>query len=255
MNEVILDTNIYYYLGDGSIKTEDLSGRKIIGTAVSITELGTTKNLLDKPELVRKAIQSMMTYKEVIPDSPLVHLAKLADSSYDFDSKSALGSMLEGTKMIANGYNVLPDKQKDFEVWLESSRKSVQVATAFIKNALIDIRKNIRDKKAHRREDVTKFNREFIAGIVSSATEGKVNLSGFDWSKVELFDKVLSWYFQQLELGAIGIEDNDWNDLFLLLYVQPGMQYLTYENRWIRLIKQAGMKKYLDHLCVDRVPD
>lgn len=255
MIEVILDTNIFYYLGDGSIKSTELSERKIIGTAVSITELATTKNLIDKPDLVRSAIQSMMTYEDVIEDSPLIHLAKLAVPEYKYDSKKALESILEGTKMIANGSSVLPEKKDEFIVWLENARQSAQAATKFTKETLVEIRNRIKDKKAHRKEDVTEGNRQFISALINRATEGKVDLSRFDWRIVELFDKVLSWYFQQLELGAIEIQENDWNDLFLLVYVQPGMKYLTYESRWIRLIKQAGMREYLDPLCVDRVPD
>ncbi len=42
------------------------------------------------------------------------------------------------------------------------------------------------------------------------------------------------------------IDENDWFDLFLLAYVQPGNLVWTFEKRWLILIKEkAHLEKYL----------
>ncbi|MFW6351554.1 MAG: hypothetical protein ACOC2E_04145, partial [Bacteroidota bacterium] len=59
------------------------------------------------------------------------------------------------------------------------------------------------------------------------------------------FESVLKIFFNDMELGAVKLQPNDWYDLFLLTYVQPGNKIWTKEKRWIRYIQRAGMGSYL----------
>jgi hypothetical protein len=57
-------------------------------------------------------------------------------------------------------------------------------------------------------------------------------------------------YFKDLEVNTtMKIKDNDWIDIFNILYVSPKDKYFTKDNTWLRIIKSAEMEKYLISDC------
>ncbi|MBK7387630.1 MAG: hypothetical protein IPI23_00770 [Bacteroidetes bacterium] len=79
MKEIICDTNIYYYIGDSKISVQVFPDSILNSTILNILELATSRNLIDKFDFTRKAIQAAIKTGPMNPDSPFVHLAKLKD--------------------------------------------------------------------------------------------------------------------------------------------------------------------------------
>ncbi|MDP3929191.1 MAG: hypothetical protein Q8R57_09220 [Bacteroidota bacterium] len=62
----------------------------------------------------------------------------------------------------------------------------------------------------------------------------------------ELFIKVINEYFLSLETKEREeITNNDWNDLFFMLYVNKGDYFWTAEKKWIKIIKKLNLQHYL----------
>lgn len=64
-------------------------------------------------------------------------------------------------------------------------------------------------------------------------------------NKIELLMRTLDHLNKTLVTSKMKFEENDWFDLSILGYVQPGDKYWTKEKKWIRLIKEAGCEEYL----------
>jgi len=70
--KIIADTNIWYYLYQEKALLEKVKGQPITPTYISIFELNTSKNILDKEELVRGACRMQFVFKSfVIYEPPL----------------------------------------------------------------------------------------------------------------------------------------------------------------------------------------
>jgi len=247
MPKDVCDTMIWYYLGDGRLNKEDYSKRNLTLTFISIDEAATSFHLINHPEYARKALQAMMELSQTIIYEPsLIYLAKLANPDMLYEPLEAHKDLLEATRRIANGENILPERIEDMKEWLESKHKILQDFADFTNDKLSEIRAKITDRKKHSLEDTTDGNRNVVSGWVKLVTDGEYNLDNLDWGQVELFDKTMNSFFNELELHlTMKFQPNDFNDLTNLVYVQPGDKYFTLERRWLSRIKNAGMHKYI----------
>lgn len=245
--KIIVDTNIWYYIGDNKIDPKTFEGHELIVTFTNVSELSKTKNIIDKYEYTRNAIVAMFKNKsQELFDPPIIHLAKLADPDFKYDILEEHQGIFKFTTQIANRYKIDKDKEEEFMIQAGKVEKELQGAADFFTyHAKEEIKPNIKDKKAHRKEDPTPINRELLDFFVKQATGGKQDLSKIDWNKIELLEKTLRVFFNEIELSGMKIQGNDWNDLFLLSYVQPGMKIWTSEGRWLTMIKKAKMEDYL----------
>jgi hypothetical protein len=246
--KIICDTNVWYKIAEGVFSKEKLQELHLVATFNNIKEVAKTPNLIDKYEFVAEVVRSIFRYKkEVIFFSPFVHIAKLKDPRYEFDIHANMGDILKFTELIAKGHEIKQDKKEEFKAFIEGMKKDLEAVTAPWNKEVDRIKGNITDKKTHKKEDPTELNRALISYMVEVATNGKVSLKdGFDWSQLELLEKTLSAYFLELEISGMKIDENDWFDLFLLAYVQPGSLVWTYEKRWLIMIKEkAKLGKYL----------
>jgi hypothetical protein len=245
--DVICDTNVWYGIGKGTIDNSKLSADvKLIATYNNIDEFARTKNLIRIPNDTRNAIQSMFKFssKHAIYQPPLIHLKQLSEPSYSYDIREKLGNMLNFTAQIANGHAIASDQTEEYSSFCDQRKNDLKsVADLFNKQAQ-QIKPNIKDLKAHRKEDSILLNRELISLFVSKAAGKGLDIT-FNWTSIELFENVLKVFFNALETGEFVAQPNDWYDLFILLYVQPGMKFWTKEKKWIRFIKEAGMESYL----------
>jgi hypothetical protein len=169
-----------------------------------------------------------------------------SDESYKFDIISKCKTILQLTEYIAN--NDKPDSSEFQSTYISYSEKraeNLRVGAEFFNNEAKKIIGKIKDKKAHRSIDTYAINRRLISLFISSQNESKELPTEFDWSNIELFEKVIKVFFNDMELGAIKIQPNDFYDLFLLLYVDKRRKIWTKEERWKRLIKRAHCEEYL----------
>lgn len=247
MAKVICDTNIWYGIGNGTLKKSDYSNDKLLLTLISIIEVGTTYNLLDMMDDARKAIQAMIKLNDgIIEEQPFVYLANLAGCKIQYDTRKEHGSILDGTQAIANGHDIQEERRSDFKKWLDEMEMPLNKFADFTNDKLLEIRTKIENKKEHAKEETTQGNRALIAQWTEMSTQGKGNLNNLDWSQVELFENTMTSFFKEMELtGNMKFQPNDFFDLMNLVYVQPGDKYFTLEKRWVTRIKNAGMEKYL----------
>lgn len=84
--KIVADTNIWYYISEDKNLFEKVKDLPIAPSYVSIYELNTSKNILDKEELVRKACRAQFHFiSHVIYEPPLIYLANLGGSTgYDY---------------------------------------------------------------------------------------------------------------------------------------------------------------------------
>ena len=94
--------------------------------------------------------------------------------------------------------------------------------------------------------DMSDFAKYVAKDLIKFASLTSYDVSNtFDWGQVELFIKVLEQLLKELMLSYKTLEGNDWYDLTTLIYVEPGDKYYTYEDFWLRLIRDSGMAHYL----------
>jgi hypothetical protein len=94
--------------------------------------------------------------------------------------------------------------------------------------------------------------KEYFCDVISYFTKsnyGKeymVDPNDNRWDEFELF--LLAWeiYHKELNLGSEKLKENDWIDLFNLVYVKPGFKYWTEDKKWIRIFNlNDKLKKYI----------
>ncbi|MBI9061823.1 MAG: hypothetical protein JEZ14_07525 [Marinilabiliaceae bacterium] len=244
--EIVCDTNVWYHLGQNPPTEDFLSKHKLIGTFHSIDELSRTPNLLKHPEVTRKAIQALMTYsKGTIYEPPLVYLKRLDNPRFFFNPAQELLPILQFTKLVAKGHDIAEEKADAFKAHCQKRRDDLKLAADSFNSTAAAIKPNIKDKKKHRKEDSIPANRAFISMCVQLRTKDTELSNSFDWSQIELFENVLKVVFNDLETGAIVLKENDWFDLFNMIYVTPQRKYWTADTKWVNIIKRAGMEKYL----------
>lgn len=245
---IICDTNVWYNIAGGKLIKEKVSELNLISSFINIRELAKTPNLIDQYSFIADVIRTIFKFqREVIFYSPFIHIAKLQKPDYEFNIQSNLGHVLKFTELIAKGYEVREDKREEFKLFIEEAKTDLEAVTAPWNLEADRIKEKITDKKAHKKEDPTELNRGLISYMVEVATNGEVSLKeSFDWKQIELLEGTLKAFFLELEVSGMKIDPNDWFDLFILAYVQPGDLFWTYEKRWLRMIgEKAKLGNYL----------
>jgi hypothetical protein len=244
--EVICDTHIWYDIGNAKISPVP-ENVKLIATFNSIDEFSRTKNLVRYPDYTKNGVQAMFKYSRVhaIYEPPLVHLKKISDPLYQYDIVSNLNPILKFTSKVAKGFAIDVSKTEEYSQFCQDRKNDLESVSEIFNKEAARIKGQIKDLKIHRKEDSIPLNRHLISLFVAKATKTDGLPTEFDWQLIELFENVLKHYFNALETGEYKSKANDWYDLFLLLYVQPGKKLWTKEKRWIALIERSGMEDYL----------
>jgi len=244
--EIVCDTNIWYKIGQNLIDENVYKDHKLIGTFNSIDELSRSEQLRSNPEVVRNAIRSLITKPTMtFYEPPLIYLKRLNNPNFKYSVLTELKSILMGTQLIANGHELNEDKNEGYLQYCRDRKNGLKEAADFFNEKADIIKSNIKNKEKNRKENSIPLNRDFVSFLVASQTKTDGLNGNFNWSRIELFENVLKVLFNEMELGAIKLVQNDWYDLFNMLYVTPERLYWTEDEKWIRLIIKAGMEKYL----------
>ena len=247
--EIICDTNIWYGLGSGRIDRSKIKENDIlIATYISIEELALSDNVLYSFEKIKNAINAICRLsKHTILEPPFIHLKVTSDKNYCCDLDS-FRELFIFTEKIGMSYTIEEDKREDFKNSFTEKRKQLLIEdTDYINNYVQTniILKTKEARKRHREEDSIPANRELINYFVARDTKSDGLSDDFDWKQIELFEKVMKLFLNEIETGAKVMDENDWYDLFLLAYVNPQRKIWTKERKWKRLIKEAGFEDYL----------
>ncbi|MFN8393849.1 MAG: hypothetical protein U0176_04160 [Bacteroidia bacterium] len=206
-----------------------------------------SKNLTKEIEFTRKGIQAIMRHSKnsMNHTPPLLHLKSLQDPKFEYHLTDNHKAIMEFLRRIAYGSTIADDKRVSFEEEIDIEKDGLHVVADHLNKSALDIKSRIKNNAQHRKEDTTTGNRTLIEYLVSEATEESEDFSDYDWKQIELFEAVLNHVLKEVEVGSKKFKANDFVDLFMLLYVQPGMLYWTDDKKWLSLIREAGMGHYL----------
>ncbi len=244
----ICDSNIWYDLHELS-DSEKKSGDLVL-TPLVIKEIANSPKLINKFDKLQKACENIFKYSnDLILDTPLEYLLKLDNQTYnDSTPYKNLSQEFDVISKISDGEKIRDDKKEELKLHINRIRETISTGTSQVQDMLIKVRENIKDRRRHRQQDTIEITKELIQKVfIEIPTNNQYALSdNFDWSQIELFVYTLDTFFKELEVNiTMKIEDNDWVDIFNMLYVTPDDKYFTNDTTWIRIIKAAKMVKYL----------
>lgn len=253
--KVICDTNIWYDIATGKIKKEQLAGMELYSSYVNLFELAKTPNLVIDWKLVKAAVRALHdNSKGIYETNPIEFIIQKQYPDYKAKDNSY--------KQILIGFEDLmdrPDTEEITQEVKEKMQKSVdEFAEAAQKSAdnvnakLPVIREKIKEtigKKEHRKIVSYPLIYDVINVFVGQQSQGEISLDieNYPWGEIELLVKTWDGYFKDLEVsGNQKFQPNDWQDIFVMSYVNPEYKFLTSEGKWKRLIEgNADTKKYL----------
>lgn len=246
---IICDTNIWYDLEEKPDSVKNKGNLTV--TPLVIKEIANSPKLINKFETVRKACDNIFKYgNEIIIKTPLEYLLYLDNQEYTEETPYLnLSNEFEVMCRLKNGAQISKGKEDALKEHIENIRSQLSTGTSNVQETLLNVRKNIIDRKKPSKENTIELTKEVVMKVfIETPTNGKYKLSdNFDWSKIELFVFTLDAYFKRLEANStMKIKNNDWIDLFNLLYVTPDDKYLTDDKSIKESIKVANMEKYLE---------
>jgi len=254
--KVICDTNIWYYLSDGTIKAEELKNYCLIATFYNFDELNST------PKTVKDFSKVQVAAKAIIDNScdqylenAILYLTRLIyrfheDKLYHYNLGMRNWNEIRLLGKLPSDFKPSVEISKLYERNIEMKTNESEAVSA-IENSLADqVRKQSRKLW---RENKTKYFKSSLRGIIyllnnflAGYSDGKAQLTkDFDIKKIELFITAFVYYYKNLEVGTMKAQPNDMYDLFNMIYVQPGNKYFTRDKRWVNIISEAGLSNYL----------
>jgi hypothetical protein len=253
--EVICDTNIWYNIGNGTIKPEDFEGYSLVATFYTFEELLTSHNLLKNFQNVRRAAKAIVTYSnKQILENGFLYLARMIDPFFeDTRYNYSLGIRNWGeVRAIANqdaAFTLSPELEVEYLKNIQNS-DTVSTDVAKLENQFVaDVKKHSKQLKE---KDEKKYLRKRFQGILSELDDylkefsyGKIQLDKGQIKNIELFLTTSLQFSRSLEISGMVVKPHDIYDLYNLIYTKPGMKYFTLENRWKRLISDGGLSNYL----------
>ena len=236
--KVITDTNIWYSIGNKEINLEGLDCKLFIPISV-LFELITSPNLWISEETFRvcqNAIIALLNNRhdlEFISRNPLECLISKVSSFSETDSEiSTYWSNLEfiSERKFSDMKNipfpdlrVLPKTTTDY--FNSQSRK--------YKKKIKEYGKNNFNKESTIRAILSLLN----SLVKQYSNKNEILLEReLEESDSYLFINVFNVTLRELSKSNLEIENNDWIDLFNLVYVEDDMRYWTKEKRWIKFI-------------------
>lgn len=243
--KVICDTNVWYDLADGKYDLEKVASWTLCATYVNISELSKTQNYIDRIDVVREALRQIFKRKADINFyNPLEHIIKLQEASYPINWNQ-LTPMLQFTEQVMRGHVVTQGMEEIANAFFNDFKRELVEMTNVVNADLEQHRANSDRALLSEKENFVELNKRRIETFVTSFLPSFKFNNGFDWSQLELFHATLGMWIQDLLANKKMIRANDWNDLFILAYVQPGIKYWTAEKKWNRLILESGLGHYL----------
>jgi hypothetical protein len=244
----ICDTNIWYDLQNCPDAQKD-SGYLML-TPLVAKEISNSPKLVNKFEMSQQACKNIFKYgNDIILETPLEYLLKLDNQIFvDTIAYQILSNEFEVLSRISDGGKIKEEKKIVLQQHIEKIRENLTTGTSDVQDILNQVRITIDDRRNHRKQNTIETTKELIKKVfIETPTNNQFKVSDhFNWSKIELFLYTFDMYIKELEVNTtMKIKDNDWIDIFNMLYVSPKDKYFTKDGTWLRIIKLAKMEKYL----------
>ncbi len=262
-NKIICDTNIWYYVENGTIKLEDYEFKyPLYSTYLSLNELFTTPLWIDNPELVFRVIDSMFANSNLIlmfPDdyiwgiclgidinyNQLIDVEIKADIEFYKKAKVDFHSSLQAKPIFdawidnVNNFNLEQKKRADKVKEVEKEMKEISLE--------INYKKMIyKDENAIKEKLNSQIEEKFYSIFNKLDSSNYINILSEFKKQFELFNHTTFQVMKLLTITKFAHQENDFEDLDNLIYVNESDLYWTEEKRWINLVKDSKMNKYLE---------
>ena len=258
-NKIVCDTNVWYYVENGKIKLEDYNLKfPLYSTYLSLNELLTTVQWNSNPELIFRVIETMRKNSFIILATPQNYVTGIC--------LGIESDILNNNTILEMQYKLMFCQAAKEDFYSTSTEKTIFKAWIdYVNNFNLYHQEtaNYAEMLVH---DLQKqaINKEYKKAVYENkkASEAKSNLFteskyrtifGEDLSKLpiylsqfELFNNTQFQFIKSIRVAGFGHNANDFEDMDNLMYVNEGDLYWTEENRWLNLIKEAGMTKYLE---------
>lgn len=257
---IIADTNIWFRIKENT----DFDHLKKIGllpTYINLYELGSSSLLFRKPKLAHKGFVNINKFLDLVIIHPPFQQILFNNYRINFDISFA-NNLIQNIDTISkaplNIYLETSEKMKtQLMEGIEEINNHFSKSTLSSNELLKSIQKqfsNGAQTKSQNREDKQEFIKKRENELSSAIKLFKFivkdklghEITDNDLLQKELFMRVINEYFLSLEIKEREeIQDNDWNDLLLMLYVDKGDYFWTAEKKWLKIIKKLNLQHYL----------
>lgn len=251
MEKIVCDTMIWYKLGNGSLRINELGKVHLIFTGCSMWELATSERMLTNSTHFKDACIAVAKYASEknlkLPYDQMLDIqatnGKLIDA---YSELEWIASNADSFNPLANEGSVIKAREA-----MQKEKTAFEPLVSYLNEKAKEIserlRKNKRIRDKHKTIDNIIMCKRMIQqecnmwARLASVSEKEVNFNNH-----KLFITVLDKWYKNFELGSeVKMKVNDWFDVYNMVYVSPGMKYWTYEKKWILTIWDSGMKDYL----------
>lgn len=247
--EVICDTNIWYYLGNGIIDKTIMDEFELIGIYNSAAELCYSFNHLNRnSENIKNAIYAFINFSsKKIFKPPFIYLKNLDDPSFEYNEFEKHHHEITFLELIAEGRNIKKDEIENFKKILIERKKGFDIETERI-NFHGQQTKDQNGNKSYNWQESIHKARSVTNQLVNEHSKSGGLSSNFKWDNIKVFESFLAYTFYLVGKGAFTFKNNDWYDLFNHAYVTKNRKYLTSDKKkW----KKVSKDTCLSHFIVD----
>lgn len=240
---IVCDTNIWYYISNGTISKQEIADKYLVGTFITGVELCSTPNAYMDYGRYRTVVEAFTQAHTFYTESPFDYMKLISGhqsshSKWDNEIIITLEAILK-TKNLPR-----PELTKRLvDAYIERVKRDNQPFISFIEQ----YRSNIVNKRQYKIEMNTPGVR--LSHLESTKALLTVMVGGLalNWEALELclltFDE---WLRQLLIQPSLKLKANDWKDILNLVYVQPGSLYWTSDERKTKaFIHGCGCGHYL----------
>lgn len=244
---VICDTSVWYHMAEGKITPDEYRGYKLIGTFMNAYELSRTPAIVEKPEIWRNATKFFFENSSNFRCLDPVNYIKMV-SKISFDNL--------GERQVLKVLRMVQERQSQYKYdtleKIYEYKEELEVDANEVMNQVIDFRNGIKNSGPkeygkYKRKATFPENRQkhlIITKDLFSMLMGDVKV---EWGHVQLFqDTYDEWLMQLSRIDNLRMTNNDWIDVFNLVYVKPGEYYWTKDEKKTKnFIIDSGNDDYL----------
>lgn len=262
MENVICDTMIWYYLGNENsnpkrinITPELVKGKNLILTGLVIHELCFSERAVSDTKTWVSANNAAIKYSgEKIIQTEFDCILNIKKSPYKQQIQSKYNEMFKVTEL---SIPILTKEQinQGLVHFRDIKTNTFQYGTSIFKKFRDDYinsftTKNDRNASVNNtyksglyknsiKEFILQFSKEYLK--INNLDESQAER--INWDNHAFFLNVFEKFHEQFLKGQYKMENNDWNDLFNMLYVMPNNKYWTEEKKWRDIIESDPITK------------
>ncbi|MCX6286524.1 MAG: hypothetical protein NTY96_05370 [Bacteroidetes bacterium] len=241
---IIVDTGVWY--SEKKFIFNNKNRYNFIITFPNLDELSKTERIKKEPGIHQKALKHLADNDfQIIYNPPFVHIYQLQFPSFYYDFKKRYSLSLQILDYLTDESEIDPEVLLELENYISSRERDLQSVSDYFNELAVTYSIQKQSHGLSKYFGLTEEVFSFIQFYTSHDTKTEGITQEFKWEQIELFQSVLKEYFRRIESKAWTSTANDWYDVFLFAYVDPYSMVWMKENKWVELINNIGLSKYL----------